>query len=204
MKFLTSEKLKYFWKFLPFWLFLIFFKFSACLHFNLMSPYGERVLPIWIVGLVMGATSLLQLVLDVPTGFILDKYGYKKFLKITTVIFMIAVIFLLYRLNFWTYILTSFVSCFGWLFFSPGLNAYVISHAPKDKAGVFISLRDVSESVGVVLSSAFFVFTISLPVRVVAIVILVLLVITFITISLSPDDVGSVHSEKKLKTQITI
>ncbi len=201
IKLVGNVKLKYLWKYLPFWMFLMFFKFGACLHYNLLSPFGERVLPVWIVGLVIGAASLMQLLFDVPAGFILDKYGYKRFLKITTLIFMVSILVLLWKLNLWTYLITVFLSCFGWLFFGPGANAYVISHAPKKQAGCFLSFRDMFESMGVVLSSAIFIFTLSLPVRMVGVVILTLLTATFIAINFAPEDVGLVHQKKKLKTQ---
>lgn len=194
-------KLKYILKFLPFWLFLVFFKFGANSHFNLMPVYGEDVLPIWAVGLIIGSASLLQLSLDIPAGFILDRFGYKRLLRITTLIFMVAVSFFLWDLNFWTYISTVYIGSLGWLFFGPGINAYVISHAPREEAGNFISIRDVFGSIGIVLSSAFFVVSLLLSVKVVGLIILLILVIAYIVISISPDDIGSVHKEKKLKSQ---
>jgi MFS family permease len=194
-------RFKYLEMFLPFWLFLTVFKFGSCLHYDLMSPYGERVFPIWIVGLIIGIASFIQFILDVPAGFILDKYGYRKFLKITTVIFMIAALFLVFKLNVWTYLLTIFVSCFGWLFFGPGVNAYVISHSPIEDAGKFISLRDVFESVGVVFGTAFLIFTLYLPVQIVGIIIFLILGLALILISIAPKDIESVHKEKKISTQ---
>lgn len=193
--------IKYFLAFLPFWLFLTLFKFGGDIHFSSLSSLGERVLPIWIVGIVIGAASLMELLLDVPAGFILDKYGYKKFLKITTLLFIFADCFLYFGLNQYTYLLTLFLGAFGWLFYAPGVNAYVLSQAPKESAGKFISLKDTFDSIGVVLGSTFFVMVINLPIQIMATVILAILVMAYISISLAPNDTVSVHSEKKLSTQ---
>lgn len=200
IKFLLG-KLKYLKLFLPFWLYLILFNFGAGLHFTLMAPFGEKVLPIWVVGLVVGAASFIQLVLDVPAGFILDKYGYKKMLKITTFSFIVAILFLLWGLNIYTYLLTIFVACFGWLFFGPGVNAYVLSHSPKKEPGGFIPFRDIFNSIGFVLSSAFFVLFLSIPVQTTAIVILLILAAAYVLICFSPDDILKIHEKERIPTQ---
>ena len=74
----------FFRKFSPFLLFLTSFKFGAGLHYTLMSPFGERLFPLWLVGLMIGLAALAQLLLDIPAGHMLDTYGYRKMLKITT------------------------------------------------------------------------------------------------------------------------
>jgi MFS family permease len=192
---------KYIVKLLPFWIFLILFKTAACIHFNMLSPYGERVLPIWMVGLVIGGASLLQLILDVPAGLIMDRFGYRRFLKVTTVLFIIAVLPLVFNLSPWTYIFTALAGGFGWLFFGPGTNAYVISHASNNNAGEFIGVKNVSDSIGGVISAAIFVLSITLPTRVVAIAIIIIFVLSFIALSFTPIDSTIDHSAKKLKTQ---
>lgn len=200
-KILRFVKFKNLWRFLPFWIFLILFKFGGDLHFDSMSPLGERVLPIWIVGIVIGLASLLQLVLDVPAGFLLDKYGYKKLLKITTLVFIFAASFLFLGLNQYTYILTLMLGCFGWLFYGPGVNAYALSHAPKEEAGRFMSLRDAFDSLGVVIASLAFTILINFPVQIIAGAVIAILIVAYISISLAPEDFGVVHAEKKLPTQ---
>jgi len=37
----------------PFWVFLAIFKFGAGLHFTLLAPLGEQVMPVWIVGILI-------------------------------------------------------------------------------------------------------------------------------------------------------
>lgn len=200
MKAFWIDKFKYLHKFLPFWLFLVLFKTGASFHYSLMSLFGERVLPVWIVGILIGLSSSIQLILDVPAGFLLDKYGYKKLLKVTTILFVISVVFLLAGLDKWTYLLTLFLSCFGWLFFGPGVNAYVLSHSPKDKPGEFIPFRDTFESIGVVLSSGLFIFLLLLPVQISAIVILFFLILSYVSLSFSPKDVYKVGEIEKIPT----
>ena len=189
------------WQFLPFWLFLMFFKLGAALHFDSMSPLGERVLPIWIVGLVIGLASFIQMLLDVPAGFLLDKFGYRRLLKLTTVIFIFATSFMFFGLSQWTYSLTLFLGCLGWLFFGPGVNAYVLSHSSSKDAGRFMSLRVGFDSLGVVIASVFFAMLINLSVQMLATVVIIFLAIAYVLISFAPEDVFVVKDEKKLPTQ---
>lgn len=187
-------------RFLPFWIFLIFFKFGGGLHYSLLSPLGERFLPLWLVGILMGGGSLVQLFLDVPAGRLLDRYGYVKLLKLTTTIFLVAVLCFAFGLTTTTYLLSILISPFGWLFFGPGVDAYVLSHAPKEHAGGFISLRDVSGSIGIVLSSAALPFVLLFSPQAIGITLCALLVLALVMLSFSPRDTRSVHEEVKLPT----
>ncbi|MDK2898919.1 MAG: Major Facilitator Superfamily [Patescibacteria group bacterium] len=195
-------KLKGVWGFLPFWVFLMLFKSGADLHFNSLSPLGERVFPVWVVGIIIGLFSLLQMVLDVPAGLLLDKFGYRRLLKFTTVVFIVATLLLfLFGLNMYTYIFTSFLSTIGWLFLGPGVNAYVISQASKKESNKFISFRDISGSIGSVVAGILFAVTISCPVQVMAFIATLFLVVSYVFIFLSPDDTENVCIEKKIPTQ---
>lgn len=196
-----KEVFVFFKRFVFFWFFLILFKLGAGLHYTLMSPLGERVFPIWLVGILIGGVSLLQLILDVPAGFILDRFGYRKFLKITTFVFMIASLSLCFGLNEMFFLITLITSCFGWLFFGPGVNAYLLSHASKENTPLFISFRDTFESLGIVLSSALFSIVLFLDTKIMGLIIFVFLLVAFIFISLAPKDTESVHKEKKIETQ---
>ncbi len=193
--------LKTLMRFLPFWIFLVLFKFGGGLHYSLVAPLGQKLFPLWIVGLLSGGCSIVQLLLDVPAGRVLDRYGYLRFLKITTVIFMIAAACFFFGLTKWTYLLSLVFSIFGWLFFGPGMNAYILSEAPKAIAGKFISLRDISGSVGIVLSSASLPFVLLLSVQWIGVVLFVLLLCAWIVLWFSPKDTVSVHAEQKLETQ---
>lgn len=191
---------KIFIKFIPFWLFLIFFKFGGGLHYSLISPLGSRLFPLWLVGILMGGASVIQLLFDVPAGHILDRYGYKRFLKVTTFVFLFAGICLIFGFTKITYLVSIFFSIFGWLFFGPGINAYILSHAPNASAGRFISLRDVFGSVGIVLSSASLPFILILSPQQIGIVLTILLLVALIAISVSPKDHASARDEIKLPT----
>jgi MFS family permease len=174
--------------FLPFWLFLLFFKFAGALHYTLLSPFGERLLPIWVVGLLIGGESLLQMALDIPAGYLLDRFGYKRLLAYTTIFFLVAAVSIALGLSILTYLLTIFFSTFGWLFFVPGQNAYILSQTSEEQSGRFFSLRDISNSVGVVLASVSLPFALLLPVRSAGIILLVLLAIALVFLLGSPDD----------------
>lgn len=187
--------------FVPFWAFLILYKLGGVLHYSLLSPLGERLLPLWVVGTLMGGGSILQLILDVPAGHLLDRFGYLKFLKITTFVFLFAGLALFLNFNTVTYIISLALATFGWLFFGPGVNAYILSHAPKDDAGKFISFRDTFGSLGVVFSSAILGFVLSLETKTMGALIFGLMLVALGALCLSPKDRVSVHAEKKLPTQ---
>ncbi|MDO8594968.1 MAG: MFS transporter [bacterium] len=187
--------------FLPFWMFMLLFKLGGGLHYSLISPLGEKFFPLWIVGILMGGCSVVQLLLDVPAGHLLDRYGYLRFLKITTVIFLFAAIALTFGLTKVTYLLSLLFSIFGWLFCGPGVNAYVLSHAPKETAGRFMSVRDVAGSIGVVLSSAMLPLVLTLKPELMGTVIFVFLLGAFFFLFFSPKDKDSVRTHRKLPTQ---
>ena len=192
--------------FLPFWFFLLLFKFGAGTHYSLISPLGEQFFPLWMVGILMGGCSIVQLLLDVPAGHLLDRFGYLRLLKITTAIFLVAALTLTFGLTKVTYLLSLLFSIFGWLFFGPGLNAYVLSHAPKETAGRFMSVRDVAGSIGVVLSSAMLPFIFTQRPEIMGTVIFLLLLASLFLLYFSPKDYvseskqSSRRLEKKLET----
>jgi len=188
-------------RFLPFWIFLIFFKFGAGLHYTLVSPFGEKLLPLWIVGLLMGGSSILQLLLDVPAGHLLDKYGYRRLLKITTFVFLFAAGMYVFGLTKPIYLISLVIGTFGWLFFGPGVNAYILSHAPRENAGKFISKRDIFGSIGIVLSSASLPFVLLFTPQHIGFILFSLLAVAFIMLFFSPKDKTSVHEDTKVETQ---
>ncbi|MFA6602026.1 MAG: MFS transporter [Candidatus Paceibacterota bacterium] len=183
-----SEKQSLFWKFFPFWMFMLFYKFAGAVHYSLISPYGERLLPLWIVGLLMGGSSVIQLLLDVPAGRIMDRFGYLKFLKITTFLFLLAGLFLLFGLNEFTYYGSLLLATFGWLFFGPGNIAYALAKAPAGQAGRFISTKDTFSSIGVVLSSASLPLILVLPPQIVGWILTVFFILSLAFLYWSPAD----------------
>lgn len=187
--------------FLPFWIYLIVFKLAGGLHYSLISPFGETLFPLWIVGLIMGGGSLIQLLLDVPAGHLLDKYGYKKLLVVTTIIFFVGALCFLFKLTALSFIVSLTFATFGWLFFGPGVNAYILSHTPREASGKFISFRDVFGSVGVVLSSAVLAFALTLPSQTVGLLLSFLFLLSTLAIIMSPKDKFSVHHKEKIPSQ---
>ncbi len=177
-------------KFLPFWFFLLVYKFGGTLHYSLLSPLGEKLFPLWAVGTMIALGSLVQLVLDVPAGHWLDRFGYLRLLKFTAFIFSFAGLSLLFGLTKISYIASLTAATFGWLFFGPGVSAYVLSHAPKASAGKFLSLRDTFESVGVVLASAVLTFVLTLTPRPMGLLLGALMLIALVALFFSPREPG--------------
>ena len=197
----SNSKVKILFSFLPFWVFLAIFKFGAGLHYSLTSPLGERLLPLWAVGLLMGGAAFVQLILDVPAGYLLDRFGYLRLLKIGALIFMLAGVALATGLSITTYLLSLGLSILGWLFFQPGINAYILSQAPKKDAGLFISFRDVFTSIGVVLSSSVLSFVLMYALPQAGFYISILMVLALGLLLFSKSEKRSVHEQKKIATQ---
>ncbi len=183
-------------RFSPFWLFLVFFKFGAGMHYSLLSPLGERILPLWIVGAAMGAASFVQFVFDVPAGKLLDRFGYKKLLLVGTIIFLFAALCLCFNLTLIGYIASLVLSIFGWLFFGPGSTAYVLSASTKENSGVFMSMHDMAGSLGIVLSSALLSFVLFLPTNQIGWVLVGLLGLSLLLIVLTPTEPRIVPSSE--------
>ena len=188
-------------KFLPFWMFLVSFKFAGALHYSLISPFGERLLPLWIVGLLMGGSSVVQFLLDVPAGHIMDRYGYRRFLLVTTTIFFVATLCYCCGLTLATYVMSIVLSTFGWLFFGPGVNAYALSHSDRATAGRFMSLRDMTGSVGVVLSSVVLPFTLLMSPTLVGWILSALFAVSFVALCFAPKDHMAATVEEKIPSQ---
>ncbi len=149
----------------------------------------------------MGGGSIVQLLLDVPAGHIMDRYGYRLFLKVTTITFGLAAVCYMFGLTQFTFILSFIIGTFGWLFFGPGINAYALSHATKGNAGRFMSLKDVSGSIGVVLSSIALPFIFLLSPDNIGYIVFVLFVCSLIGLMFSPKDHERVHhTNMKIET----
>lgn len=134
------------------WFFVFLFKFGAGIHYSLITVLGAQILPLWIVGLCVGAASCIQLLLDVPAGFMLERYGHLRMLRISTLCFLLAGGSLLLGLSPATYIATVICSALGWLFFGPGAAAYLLTHGPVAFMGRLTALRRMCEAVGITLA----------------------------------------------------
>lgn len=192
---------KIFRTFTPFWIFLFLFTFGATLHFALLSPLGENLLPIWVVGLLIGGGAFVQMILDVPAGRLLDRFGYLRLLKCGAFIFALSGLALVFDFTIVAYIASLIAATMGWLIFGPGINAYILSLAPQKDAGKFISCRDVFGSVGTVLSSATLGFVLMLDVSSIGFLIAAVMLLSLVFLHFSPLDRNSVHVQQKLPTQ---
>lgn len=187
--------------FLPFWLFLSVYKFAAVLHYSVLSPLGSRILPFWIVGLLVGGESFVQMLLDVPAGYLVDRFGRKKTLLFGLFSFLITAYLLTLPFTAYTFAASIAMSTFGWLFFSPGVNAYVLAYAEKETSGRFMAFRDTFLSIGVVLSSITLSFVLVLSVTQIGWIICVILAIAFVLLLISPADRPIMHTEAVLPAQ---
>jgi MFS family permease len=186
--------------FFAFWLFLAFYKFAAALHYSLMSPLGARLMPLWIVGLLVGGESFFQTVFDVPAGYLVDRFGRRRMLGVGLAAFLIAAI-LLTQFSLVNFILSVAFSVFGWLFFAPGANAYVLSYAQRETSGRFIALRDTFYSIGVVLASVVLPLVLLYSPFVMGSLLAALLILAAVALILSPPDKPVIHGTHTLPAE---
>lgn len=172
---MSSAKLLFFRSaitFLPFWFYIVLFKFGAGIHYSMLAILGSKILPLWAVGICVSFASLIELMCDIPAGFMLERYGYTKMLRITTLCFVVAAAALIIDLTPLTYFISLVFGAFGWLFFTPGINAYLLAHGPVSVIGRLMGLLRASEGVGITLSVIGLPFFVRLPVPAVGLVIL--------------------------------
>jgi MFS family permease len=186
---------------LPFWMFCILFKFSGALHYTLLPVLGERVFPVWVAGLLIGGGAFLQMLMDVPAGYLLDRFGYVRVLLWSTLGFFCAAAVLLFGIHPWTVIVSIIFATVGWLFFGPGVDAYVLVKADARIAGQYMAMRDMMDSAGVVIGMIFLPFAIHLPSGWLAVLLGLPLLASIVALVLAPRDTASVHAEKKIGHQ---
>lgn len=186
--------------FAAFWAFTVFYRFAAVLHYSLTPPLGESVLPLWIVGAISGGAGLGQMLLDVPAGHLVDRYGKKRMLAIGWVAFVFSAL-LLTRFSLVTYIASVALSVFGWLFLAPATNAYILAYAKKETSGRLLALRDSFGSFGMMLSSMALPLVLLYAPAVMGLIILAVLAFAIVALWMSPPDKPSPHTEPVLPAE---
>jgi MFS family permease len=183
-------------KLLPFWLFVFLFKFGAGLHYTLLSALGERILPVWIVGFIIGGSALLQLIFDVPAGLLLDRFGYARVMRLTTFIFAAGALVLMFGLSLPVYLASIFLGFIGWLFYGPGTSAYTLVAAKNDEGGRYMGLLHAVASLGIVCAASLLVFVINSSSRTIGIIVAAILLLASVALSFARRDKASVHEVK--------
>jgi MFS family permease len=150
------------------------------------------------VGLAVGGAALIQLVLDVPAGWLLDRFGYVRLMRWGTVAFILGTAVLFLGLSPLTFGVTLLFSTVGWLFFGPGTNAYVLARAPKAVAGKWLGFFHAVASAGIVLATVGLSLIVKWPPMAIGIALTVLVLGALVAILLTPPGTPSVHEEKKV------
>lgn len=186
--------------FIFFWLFLAAYKFAAVLHYSMLSPLGSELMPLWIVGLLVGGESFFQMLLDVPAGHLVDRLGRKRMLGIGLVSFLIAAL-LLIQFTVVTYVASIAFSLFGWLFLSPGVNAYLLAYTERESSGRFLSFRDTFSSIGMALASIVLAFVLALTPTQMSLILVLVFLLAAVFLIASPRDHNYDIREQKLPGQ---
>lgn len=175
----------------PFWLFVFLFKFASGLHYALLSVLGQRVLPIWIVGIIIGGAAFLELCFDVPAGFLMDHFGYVRIMRASTFAFFLGALVLIFHFSTTIYLLTVFFGIIGWLFSSPGIDAYTLAEAPRREGGRYMGIQHVFSSLGVVGASFFLVFITRSSTAVIGITLAIIFMMSLIALARTRKDHAS-------------
>jgi MFS family permease len=186
---------------LPFWIFVLLFKFGAGLHFSLLSWFGSKVAPLWLVGIIMGVAAFVELILDVPFGYVLDRFGYRRMLKWGALAFILAALALTLNFTIWIYFLTVFLAAFGWLVYSPGTSAYVLSSSPHNGGGKFMGVFQAIGSAGIVLAAIAIIFAVRSSLPIIGLCIAGIIFVAMIFLYFAPTEPRSVHQEKTSEHQ---
>lgn len=190
-----------FLKLFPFWMFLALFKAAGSFHYAIFPVLGERLFPIWMIGLLVSAEAFAQMLFDVPAGYLLDRFGYVRTLKVSSVCFLIGAGVLFFGIHVWTILTSLFFALIGWLFFGPGVDAYVLVKADKRFAGQFMAMRDVMASAGVILGMIILPLVIHLSDHTPVLIMMGLFLASLIALFQAPTDKMSVHSSQKIGYQ---
>lgn len=183
-----------------FWLAIAAYKLAATLHYTLLSPLGSHLMPLWIVGLLIGGESLLQVLLDVPAGRLVDRFGRKRMLGVGLFAFMLAGL-LFTRFSLVSYVASIALSVIGWLFLAPGTNAYVLAYAERETSGRFLALRDTFWSIGVVLASVSLPFVLMLVPFSMGLMLAGVFALALLFLMLAPKDRPITHLESVLPAE---
>ena len=185
----------------PFWMYSFFFQLAGSLHFIYIPVFGERILPIWAVGFAMGAATLIQLLLDIPAGKFLDRVGYVRMLKVTVMFFLAAAFALMFGLSHVTFFITLVFSALGWLFFGPGSDAYILSTAPRNYTGRYISIGDVARSLGTVVTTVIFALVLDISAQMLGVALFMILLIALLFVNFIRPEKRKGWDKKMIKTQ---
>ncbi len=178
------------------------FKVGGVLSFSALPILGEQVMPIWLVGVLIGGESLVQLLLDVPAGFLLDRFGYKRLLCLTS-LFIVAMgsVLWFFGLSQWTYVVMILLGGFGWLFFGPGVDAYALSVAPRAQTGRYMGMRRASNSLGATIGTVLLTLLLLQPTSIMGMAIALPALCAAIVVLFLRREKTSVHAEIKIETQ---
>jgi MFS family permease len=178
--------------------FSLLYKFGAGLHYTLLPVLGERVLPLWLVGLIVGGTSFIQLAADVPVGFLLDRFGYVRIMRIAVIIFIGASLLLIGGITPLTFLATVLLSTLGWLSFGPGVNAYILSHVPVAIVGRAMGLVETFKSTGIVIATIVLPIIVLRAPRTISLTLVSILALAFLALFFVRSKKTVVRHEKKV------
>jgi MFS family permease len=152
-------------------------------------------MPLWLVGLIIFLASVFQLALDIPAGYLLDRFGYKKMLVVGTAVAIVGVAAFFYGISALSLVVSIFLVAVGWLLFSPGISAYSLSHADRHNSIKFMAYRDIFTSLGIVLSVASLPFIVNASGSTIAMYLSVILIFSLIAIFFAPRDKNIINEK---------
>ncbi len=190
-----------FFSFLPFWIFVLLFKLASSTHYAILPVFGERILPIWAVGLVLSVASFVQLPLDLLSGVFLKRLGFLRTLIFSCFAFVFSAGVLIFGLNVTTYLLSVIFATFGWFFFTPALNTYILNHSTDSNTEKLITWRDVSQSSGVFIGASALVLSMGLSVNKFGVLLSAFFISAGLFAMISPKDAKKIEPKARLEAE---
>lgn len=97
-------------------------------------------------------------------------------------------------------VLSLAMSVWGWLFFDPGVAAYLLAHTSAGIAGRVMSVRDTVEASGLLISVAGLAWLLAVPLSVTSAILIGCFGASLVVLGFVPEETHSVHTERKIST----
>lgn len=146
-----------------FWVFILLFKLAVGIHYAVIGAIGARFLPLWSVGIAVGSMALIECILIIPFGANLHRIGVFRALFLGILATALSAFCLFLPLTPYSYLASAMIAGFGWLFFNPSVDSYLIATAPRSTVGTLLGIRRTMNSLGIALGVLLLPVLVSLP-----------------------------------------
>ena len=120
-------------------LFTSYFLFKLYTADSILTLYFQHHgISFYKIGLIMSAYQLSQLIFEVPTGVIADRYGNKKSVLLSIVCNLISLSIYIYLSDYISYIIAIIIFGIGQTLVSGALDALIIDKVQEQTVKMFM------------------------------------------------------------------